>query len=46
MREELVWQSQLEQSDVAELTTEELEMLCNALDDVVMAVCSDFGLFQ
>ena len=46
MRQELVWQSQLEQSDVVDLTTEELEHLCNCLDEAVMLVCSDFGLFQ
>lgn len=46
MREELVWQSQLTVDDVAELEQSDLEMLVNSLDDVVMSICQDFGLFQ
>jgi hypothetical protein len=46
MSNNLIWFSQLDEEDLADLTQEEQEQLINCLDEAVMIVCSDFGLFQ
>lgn len=43
---ELVWYSELTEADVTSLESEDLEMLIDALNDAVMVICTDFGLFQ
>jgi hypothetical protein len=43
---EIIWQSQIESDDVLDLSEEEQQELADQLDDVVMAICQDWGLYQ
>ena len=43
---EIIWQSQIESDDVLDLSEEQQQELADQLDDVVMAICQDWGLYQ
>ena len=45
-KENLIWQSQLTLEDIANIPPNEVDILIDQLDDAVMAICLDWGLFQ
>ena len=42
----VVWYSRLTLEDIANIRPDEVDILINELDDAVMAICLDWGLFQ